>query len=254
MMPDTVSTTTGTSPSPLRMYLGMMAATVALSAIMALPELLIGRESVRDVLLHGRTVPVMLLCMTMVSIIYGGLTVLRRSRTLSRHAGATLAVMMLLALEMPLVFFGHSAWRDHRVAEDLMARGIPVRAQLVRMFDTECTKAHRCTIEAEYRFTPVGAHRSVEGFARLGNTPHDPGPAYNYARQNGVVPIRYDPRDPSHSLVDWGQVIARQASLAHTLGFFGLVGGLIFAVWFVFVAIAGLAVRRKAGDIARAAA
>lgn len=218
------------APRPLKAITTIWCGGLIACATGVMPALFDRGHRVDDVL-HGAVVPVALGCCCFLTILILGIVAMRRRVDRDRSpwlaCGSTLGVLLAAGMAIVLV----PAMRDHRLAADLVARGVRTPARVVHRFTEGCGKTG-CRTGIEYSFVVQGRATSVRGVTDEGETSRHASGEYLHAMATGTLPIRYDPVDPDRSMVDWNDSVRRRAAE----GVFGTGSW----VWFVLLAL-GLA-------------
>jgi hypothetical protein len=145
---------------------------------------------------------------------------------------------------LSIVFAGIFGWAtlsqiaDYNKTIILQHHGLRTRATILRYYEDSCGKRN-CIINVEYQFqsSPDSnfSGRQFRGHAFLTTSDNTNSEDYIYAKSNNIVPIAYDPADPSRSELNFRNSVFNRDPLHVLLTMTELVGG-ITAVIFSFMA------------------
>jgi len=172
---------------------------------------------------------------------------MRSAKTLLRFYGAMLGAA-LIAL---LVWQG---WNCMRSLE-LQKNGRTINATVIRTYTSSCSK-RGCSIGVEYAFTPEPApgrpRTEYRGYQYIAGSRSLNDPDLVYARTYGIVPIIYDVRKPTTSILNFHNQIARDpvAFMFESLAIFGGILAIVAVLFLATLIPIVLQARKAAADSA----
>lgn len=200
-------------------------------------------------IVHGAAFQIALMCCVPLALAMIGIGWTARNPTSRLNSRFVVYPYSLLVVQSMMFPFTIPQIHDEMTASALVARGVPMRANLVRAFSTECGK-YGCTVDFEYSFIPIGGFHTVSGYTRVVSSGRNSHPEYDYIIGTRTIPILYDPRDPTRSMLYWQDQIARKATWGYTFGLIGIFMGISAFAWAFLVFIIEMGLRQQRRKIA----
>jgi hypothetical protein len=139
-----------------------------------------------------------------------------------------------------LLFAVQIGWQSIHDIE-LQKVGQRTVARVISIYTGTCGK-RGCNTDVEYAFTapsPSGA-REYHGYKTLSFNGRTSDPNLIYAKENGSVPIAYDPGDPTNSALNFDDRVFRVSPMSNSLTVLGIFAGVFGGV--MVLILGGMAV------------
>lgn len=158
-------------------------------------------------------------------------------------AKAIRLICLVVAGGMALIFAGIVVWQVSEYFKTVRLQKVGERAQaaVVRIYQDGCSRSG-CSINVQYRFQFGG--KPYDGFAYLTSDSNLDDPDYQYAEREHVVPIAFDPADPTRSDLNFSDWVFRKDPLKMLATMVGLIGGIMVVVTGGVLGLSVFAARR----------